>query len=109
MKLAGVDIGNQSGDGVSDGHCVVQAGQRIQSDTKMTILLPPNPAQFHGLVGIGMKETQSALGGRGLLKPLQPFSGVPDMVSVRDENSVGDKDAPWSRTFSPQDRSPVLI
>jgi hypothetical protein len=29
VKLAGIDIGDQSGDGVSDSHCIVQVGQRI--------------------------------------------------------------------------------
>ena len=32
----------------------------------MTILLPPNPAQFRGFVGVGVKEAQSTLGGRGV-------------------------------------------
>jgi hypothetical protein len=65
VKFARVDIGDQSGDRVSDSHCVVQVGQRIHADSNLTILLPPNPAQFHGLVGIGVKEAQSALGGGG--------------------------------------------
>ncbi len=65
VKLAGIHIGDQSGDGVSDRHGVVQVGQRIQADLNMTIPLPPNPAQFRRLIRIGVKETQSALSGGG--------------------------------------------
>jgi hypothetical protein len=36
-EAAGADIGDQSGDGVSDRHGVVKVGQRIQADPKMTI------------------------------------------------------------------------
>jgi len=80
-KLSGENVSDQPGHGVPNCHRIIQCGQWISIlCDNTTIFLAPNPAQFRGFIGIGVKETQAACGrgcSAGLARFCQATTAIP--------------------------------